>query len=389
MPGTRPPPHGGVPAVTVLRLAALVMVLAIAAPLMRSAPAAASSRWITAEQRFTNLMNDERAQRGLPTMRANLQMLRVARDWSATMARRDELSHRAELSVQVHGPWQRLGENVGRMGLSSQSAIDRAVDTLHAAFMDSPGHRANVLGDYNQVGVGVHVDGGDLWVTFNFLKGPHGAFPLFADIGANPHRASIESAWLAGAVSGCTFDRYCPGRPVSRAQMASFIGRAVGLTPALATRFRDVDPGSPHAGYINAVAAAEIASGCGDGRYCPEDRVSRGQMATFLARGVQLASSTSPSFVDVPPINPHYGNINAVAEEAITSGCDTTGARYCPDRAVQRDQMASFVSRAFGLTTSFWEGSGQDVSSSSATADPDADVDLGEPVNQDRTASGS
>jgi len=45
------------------------------------------------------------------------------------------------------------------------------VAALHQAFWNSPGHRANMLGDYNRVGVGV-VNSDRLWVTFTFVKAP-------------------------------------------------------------------------------------------------------------------------------------------------------------------------------------------------------------------------
>jgi hypothetical protein len=60
--------------------------------------------------------------------------------------------------------WTRLGENVGYAG---------SVEGVHAAYMNSPGHRANILGDYNRVGLGATRDAnGRLWTTVVFLRGP-------------------------------------------------------------------------------------------------------------------------------------------------------------------------------------------------------------------------
>ena len=44
------------------------------------------------------------------------------------------------------------------------------------------------------------------------------------------------------------------------------------------------DTGSVHEVSINAVAAAGVTLGCGDGLFCPAGAVSRDQMASFLAR---------------------------------------------------------------------------------------------------------
>lgn len=64
-----------------------------------------------------------------------------------------------------------MAENVGYATWPGGS-MTVVVPHLHQAFMDSPGHRANILGDYNQVGIGVVVDGDTTWVTVNFLQGP-------------------------------------------------------------------------------------------------------------------------------------------------------------------------------------------------------------------------
>ena len=64
-----------------------------------------------------------------------------------------------------------MGENVGYT--SSATDVMAAVERLHQAFMDSPGHFANIMGEYNQIAVGVAMDdSGALWVTLNFLDGP-------------------------------------------------------------------------------------------------------------------------------------------------------------------------------------------------------------------------
>lgn len=365
---------------------ASLLVVGLTAAILTIPPAAAeaASAWLDAEQRFANLVNRERADRGLPTMRVNLQMVRIGRDWSNTMAVEERLYHRPELQSQVFGPWQRLGENVGRTGYAPGESIDAAVDRLHQAFMDSPGHRANILGDYNQVGVGVVVGkSGGLWVTFNFLKGPIGEFPLFEDIGANTHRTSTERVWVGDLARGCQFSRYCPGGSVTRAQMATFVARALGLQPVVSNRFRDLDPRSSHAGYVNALVHAGIAEGCDTDRYCPDRAVTRAQMATFLGRALQLAPDATPRFLDVVPTSPHAGYVNAVAEQAITAGCDSTSLRYCPSDPVRRDQMASFLSRAFEAPVSFWQATGDDGEVEARSSD--TSVELGEPASYERS----
>ena len=72
--------------------------------------------------------------------------------------------------------------------------------------------------------------------------------------------------------------------------MATFLTRALELSPATSTGFADVDPQSVHAANINALRAAQITTGCATNptRYCPNDPVTRAQMATFLTRALDL-----------------------------------------------------------------------------------------------------
>jgi hypothetical protein len=77
--------------------------------------------------------------------------------------------------------------------------------------------------------------------------------------------------------------RYCPDANVSREQMASFLARALDLAPS-GTDYFDDDNASVHEGNINAMAAAGLTAGCAPRTYCPKGPVTRGQMAAFLHR---------------------------------------------------------------------------------------------------------
>ena len=90
---------------------------------------------------------------------------------------------------------------------------------------------------------------------------------------------------------GCAREpaRYCPNGSVTRAEMASFLTRAFDLAPGPSAGFRDVNASSTHAGAIDALAASGITKGCattGPARYCPKRSVTRAQMATFLYRAI-------------------------------------------------------------------------------------------------------
>ena len=167
----------------------------------------------------------------------------------------------------------------------------------------------------------------------------------FTDDNGNVHEGMIEAIAAAGITQGCASGEYCPSDSVTRAQMATFIVRALQLPASSVDQFTD-DNGNVHEANINALAAAGVTTGCETGRYCPNDSVTRAQMASFLDRALNLLDPTTDYFVDDAG-SPHEAAVNAMAESGITLGCG--GNNYCPNDAVPRDQMASFLGRGLGL----------------------------------------
>ena len=103
---------------------------------------------------------------------------------------------------------------------------------------------------------------------------------------------SADVPVTAGITTGCGIDplRFCPDRAVTRAQTASFLARALDLVEVeqLPSGFVDVDSSSVHASSIDALFAAGITTGCGIDplRFCPDRAVTRAQMASFLIRAL-------------------------------------------------------------------------------------------------------
>ena len=178
---------------------------------------------------------------------------------------------------------------------------------------------------------------------------------VFGDI--TGHQFVNEILWLAeeGITRGCAAHSYCPSNPVTRAQMATFLARALNLeAPRQRAGFADVDPSSAHAANIEALYAAQITTGCTQDplAYCPSRPVTRAQMATFLARALDLEAPAQPAgFADVDPFSAHAANIEALYAAQITTGCTQDPLAYCPSRPVTRAQMAAFLHRALRSVT--------------------------------------
>lgn len=112
----------------------------------------------------------------------------------------------------------------------------------------------------------------------------------FIDDDDSVFESDIEWMLAQGITRGCNppdNNKYCPDGQVTRGQMAAFLTRALGLTDQADNPFTD-DDGSIFEDDIEKLAAAGITRGCNppsNDRYCPDNPVTRGQMAAFLRRG--------------------------------------------------------------------------------------------------------
>ena len=161
----------------------------------------------------------------------------------------------------------------------------------------------------------------------------------FVDDNGSPHENGIEAMALAQITSGCNppgNTRFCPNDSVTRAEAATFLARALGLPSTNQDFFVD-DKGHVLEGGINKVAAAGLTVGCNpptNNRFCPERSLTRAEFATFITRALDLPQTNQDFFVDD---NGHVleGPINRIAEAGITVGCNPpTNNRFCPNRVL-------------------------------------------------------
>jgi murein DD-endopeptidase MepM/ murein hydrolase activator NlpD len=168
----------------------------------------------------------------------------------------------------------------------------------------------------------------------------------------------IDRLYAAQITGGCGDSPliYCPENSVTRAEMAIFLERGINgsaYTPPVETGavFGDVPTTYWSASWIEKLYADGITGGCGGGNYCPENSVTRAQMAVFLLRAKHGSSYTPPTatgmFADVPTSYWAANWIEQLNSEGITGGCG--GGNYCPENPVTRAQMAIFLVRTFGL----------------------------------------
>jgi uncharacterized delta-60 repeat protein len=197
------------------------------------------------------------------------------------------------------------------------------------------------------------ITGGGVGPFFLMVARYQGAGWFIDDTGS-VFEDDINALAAAGITRGCNppdNDRYCPTNQVSRGQMAAFLTRALELPTTTDDAFTD-DDDSVFEDDINRLAAAGITAGCNppdNDQYCPQSLVSRGQMAAFLSRALDLPRGPIDAFTDDEG-SVFEDDINRLAAADITAGCNPPdNDHFCPSDKVSRGQMAAFLVRALNL----------------------------------------
>lgn len=165
--------------------------------------------------------------------------------------------------------------------------------------------------------------------------------PRFSDTAGSAHEVAIELAGARGIIDGDA-GRFRPGDPVSRGAAAKVVAGALGLSERPGpSRFRDT-AGSVFEGWINAAAEAGLLNGFSDGTFRPGVNLTRAQVATVLTNALGLQPREGDEFSDVGG-PPHGPNIYALVDAAITVGFDD--GTYRPGLNVSRGQLATFLVR--------------------------------------------
>jgi Cysteine-rich secretory protein family len=146
--------------------AALTATLLVLAALLTGAVMARPAGASTVEDSFTAKLNGARAARDIPRLAVRNDLVTVARAQARRMANKSVLYHNPHLTSDVNN-WRWVGENVG---------YGPTATAVHRAFMNSAPHKANILDhDYTEVGIGVVVKDGRVWVAEVFRRPMHRA----------------------------------------------------------------------------------------------------------------------------------------------------------------------------------------------------------------------
>ena len=164
--------------------------------------------------------------------------------------------------------------------------------------------------------------------------------------------------WLADKkiTLGCNppvNDAFCPDKRVTRGQMAAFLVRFLGLTDDGGGNTFIDDDDSVFENDIAKLAAAGITSGCNppeSTKFCPGRQITRAEMAGFLTRALGLTDNGGGNLFIDDDIWIFEDDIDKLATAGITRGCNPPdNDMFCPGDLVTRGQMAAFLRRAESL----------------------------------------
>jgi Tol biopolymer transport system component len=176
----------------------------------------------------------------------------------------------------------------------------------------------------------------------------------FTDVGSS-NIFEDDICWLAdqGITRGCNppaNTEFCPTDPVTRGQMAAFLVRALGYSDDGGGDLFDDDDGSVFEGDIDRLGTAGVTRGCNpptNDRFCPDDLVTRGQMAAFLVRALGYSDDGGGDLFDDDDGSTFEADIDRLGTAGVTRGCNPPANNlFCPDDNVTRQQMAAFLRRA-------------------------------------------
>jgi hypothetical protein len=155
-----------------------------------------------------------------------------------------------------------------------------------------------------------------------------------------------------GITRGCNppdNDKFCPTRQITRGEMAAFLRRLLELPNSETDYFGD-DAASIFHDDINALTGEGIGFGCTEADYCPDAPLRREEMAELLVRTFGYDNSEGTDFFGDDGSSLFQESINKLANHGITKGCNPPdNDNFCPDRTLDRAEMATFLARALEL----------------------------------------
>ena len=190
-----------------------------------------------------------------------------------------------------------------------------------------------------------------LVVVATFLTNVTRAQQIFADVPTQHANYADIQYLVEHDVVSATNKEYGVGDIVTREEVAVMVAKALKLdgTPR-ETKFSDVPSSNPNSGYIQSAVEAGIINGYPNGKFQPKTKVTRGHVATFIARAFDLPNGTKV-FKDVKAGSTSFKAVSQLAAANITTGY--TDGTFKPSLNLSRAHISAFLTRAMKYQEKF------------------------------------
>ena len=352
------------------KFAAWLLTLTLLLGVLPALPASAKDADLRQKAaRMVELINKERKNAGLTPVTADNSLLEQAAD-----VRAEELPRLfSHTRPDGRGPftalddlglsYRRAGENIAY----NSGYADTVAQTM-SDWMNSPGHRANILnGEFEQVGIGLFQSGRTYYWVQIFYTGsnpqpkpepspepspgpqPYPGTP-FTDIDGHWGRESIRWAYERGLFGGVSAATFSPDTLLERGMLAEVLYRLAGKpASSAASGFTDVSPDAYYAKAVAWAARRNIVTGVGGGRFEPSSPITREQLAAMLYRYANLQGPVQGSlsaFSVGEAVSPWAQD---AVQWAVNRGILTgKGSRLDPQGRATRAEAAAMLQRFAG-----------------------------------------
>ena len=165
------------------------------------------------------------------------------------------------------------------------------------------------------------------------------------------YEKEVNDLFLNGIISGNRDGKFYPDNNITRAEAVAMIGRAIKLPGEKSnTVFTDVPYNYFASGYINSATKKEIISGFPGDIFKPGIPILRGDMAVILKRTFEIPDASERYFKDVDVENRYYDAVNSLASLQISKGyIDGT---FRPNQNITRAEFSVFLSKTLAQVES-------------------------------------
>ncbi|WOV86856.1 S-layer homology domain-containing protein [Sporosarcina oncorhynchi] len=178
--------------------------------------------------------------------------------------------------------------------------------------------------------------------------------PSFQDVPSSKHFAeAVNDLAARNLIGGYPDGTFRPGESITRGQAAAILVKMTKLDTKNVKdpKFKDVSPANGSYKAIAALAEKGVINGYGDGRFGPNDSITRAQMASIIIKAFDLPLYRDPNhgFKDVAHKNGHRDGIYSLYQLGLTTG--TSPTTYSPNDPITRGQAAKLLKASEDVKT--------------------------------------